>query len=36
MAGRGRFMRASAVSIDTHMLVWRVAIACVDSRIDIP
>ena len=24
MAGRGRFMRASAVSIDTHMLVWRV------------
>ena len=24
LAGRGRFMRASAVSIDTHMLVWRV------------
>ena len=36
MAGRGRFMRASAVSIDTHMLVWRVAVAwLVDSRLGV-
>ena len=29
MAGRGRFMRASAVSNDTHIMVWRVAVACL-------
>ena len=32
MAGRGRFMRASAVSIDTHMVVWRVEARGGDGR----
>jgi len=33
MAGRGRFQRARMVPMDTHTLVWRVAVAWrVDSR----